>query len=138
MTREEIAKKLANQGMRVTPQRIAILEAILSLNNHPTAEQIIAYIAKNYPSISIGTVYKILDSFVENKLLKKVKTEGGTMRFDPLLTKHHHLHCSETDQIIDYEDDSLDQLISDYFKKKGIKNFEVQDFKLEITGTIKK
>ncbi len=138
MNKKEIAAKLSEKGLRVTPQRIAIFEAIVSLNNHPTAENIIEYIKKNYPNISVGTVYKVLDSLVENKLLNKVKTESGVMRFDPVLNNHHHLYCEETDRIEDYEDENLHKLISDYFKKKKIKNFNIQDFKLQITGTFKK
>ena len=137
MNRNDIASMLSDKGLRVTPQRIAILEAIVSLNNHPTAENIIEYLKENHPNISVGTVYKVLDSFVENKLIDKVKTESGTMRFDHMLKKHHHLYCEETDRIEDYEDESLEKMISNYLNKKGIKNFKVQDFKLQITGTFK-
>lgn len=135
--RKDIATKLTEKGLRVTPQRVAILEAILQLNNHPSAEHVIDYIKQNYPGISVGTVYKVLDSFVENKLIERVKTESGTMRFDPLLKKHHHLFCKESDRIIDYEDENLDKLISGYFQKHGIKDFQIKDFKLEITGSFK-
>lgn len=138
MDQKQIANKLSEKGLRVTPQRVAILGAIIKLNNHPTAENIIEYIKKNYPNISVGTVYKVLDSFVENNLLKKVKTEGGIMRYDPLQTNHHHLYCEETDRIEDYEDEKLDELINDYLHKKGIKNFNIQNVQLHITGTFKK
>ena len=134
---KEIATKLSEKGLRVTPQRIAIFGAIIKLDNHPTAENIIEYIKKNHPNISVGTVYKVLDSFVENSLLKKVKTESGIMRYDPLLANHHHLYCQETDRIEDFEDQKLDELINQYFDKKGIKNFKIQDIKLQITGTFK-
>ena len=137
MSKEEIANRLSEKGLRVTTQRIAILEAILSLDNHPSAENITEYIRRNYPSISVGTVYKVLDFFVEHKLLNKVKTESGTMRFDPLLTKHHHLYCNESDRIEDYEDKELDQLITDYLGQKGIKNFQIQNIQLHITGKFK-
>jgi len=89
-------KTLKEKGLKVTPQRVAIFEAITHLKNHPTAENIIAYIKKNHPNISVGTVYKVLDSFVENKLLSKVKTEKDIMRYDSVLTNHHHLYCTET------------------------------------------
>jgi Fur family peroxide stress response transcriptional regulator len=135
MTKREIVKKLSERGLRVTPQRIAILRAIIKLNNHPTAEKIIEYIKKNHPTISVGTVYKVLESLVENSLIKKVKTESGTMRYDPLLSEHHHLYCMETDRIEDYEDGQLDALIADYFHKKGIPNFNIQNIQLQITGT---
>ena len=84
--------KLQEKGLKVTPQRVAIFEAILHLNNHPTADDIIAFIKSNHPNISVGTVYKVLDIFVENDLLKKVKTEKDIMRYDPYLTTHHHLY----------------------------------------------
>lgn len=137
MRTEEIAAKLSEKGLRVTPQRIAIFGAIIRLNNHPTAENVTDYIKKKHPHISVGTVYKVLDSFVENNLLKKVKTESGTMRYDPLPSSHHHLFCEKTDRIEDYEDEKLDQLITDYFREKGIENFEIQDIQLHITGTFK-
>jgi len=138
MNTEEIANKLSQKGLRVTPQRIAILGAIIHLNNHPTAENVIEYIKNKHPNISVGTVYKVLDSFVENHLIKKVKTEGGIMRYDPLQSNHHHLFCAETDRIEDYEDQKLDALISDYFNKKGIKNFKIQNIQLHITGKFTK
>ena len=137
MDTKAIADKLSEKGLRVTPQRIAILGAVITLNNHPTAENIIEYIKNNHPNISVGTVYKVLDSFVENHLLKKVKTERGIMRYDPLPYNHHHLYCEESDRIEDYEDEQLDQLITDYFEKKGIKNFKIQNIQLQITGKFK-
>ena len=137
MDPKEIANKLSEKGLRVTPQRIAILSAIIKLNNHPTAEKIIEYIKKNHPNISVGTVYKVLDSLVENNLLKKVKSESGIMRYDPSQSNHHHLYCAQTDRIEDYEDEKLDELIIDYFKRKGIKNFNIQNIQLQITGTFK-
>jgi len=137
MNSKEIAQQLSENGLRVTPQRIIILGAIFKLNNHPTAEKIIDYIKRNHPNISVGTVYKVLDSFVEKKLLKKVKTDSGIMRYDSSLTNHHHLYCVETDRIEDYEDEKLDELISDYLNKKGIRNFNIKNIQLQITGTFK-
>jgi Fur family peroxide stress response transcriptional regulator len=71
---------------------------------------------------------------VENELLKKVKTEKDIMRYDAVLSNHHHLYCAETDRIEDYEDEKLNHLISEYFTKNKIKNFKVQEIKLQITG----
>ena len=131
-------EKLKEKGLKVTPQRVAIYDAIVSLKNHPTAENVIEYIKINHPNISVGTVYKVLDSLVENELLKKVKTEKDIMRYDAVLSNHHHLYCIETERIEDYEDESLNELISNYFKNKKIKNFIVQDIKLQITGKFNK
>ena len=138
MNTEDITAKLIEKGLRVTPQRVAIFAAILLLDNHPTAENIIEYIKKKHPNVATGTIYKVLDSFVENNLLKKVKTETGIMRYDPFLSHHHHLYCAETNKIADYKDDELDELLQRYFEKKKIKNFKIQDINLQLTGTFKK
>jgi Fur family peroxide stress response transcriptional regulator len=129
-----LIEKLREKGLKVTPQRVAIYQAILRLNNHPTAENVIEYIKKNHPTISVGTVYKVLESLVEKELLKKVKTEKDIMRYDAVLSNHHHLYCAETDRIEDYMDEKLNQVISEYFKKNKIRNFKVHDIKLQITG----
>ncbi len=133
-----LREKLQEKGLKVTPQRVAIYEAIVKFTNHPTAENVIEYVKANHPNISVGTVYKILDSLVENKLLKKVKTEKDIMRYDAVLSNHHHLYCAETDRIEDYEDEKLNTLINEYFEKNKIQNFTVQDIKLQITGKFNK
>lgn len=129
-----LRERLQDKGLKVTPQRLAVFEAIIQLKNHPTAENIIDYIKNNHPSISVATVYKVLDSLVENNLVQKVKTERDVMRYDAVLSNHHHLYCAETDRIEDYDDAELNQLLSDYFKSKKIKNFSIQDIRLQITG----
>jgi len=134
MKAEEISTKLNEKGLKVTPQRIAILEAIVKLNNHPTAENIIEYIRKNHPNIATATVYKVLDALVSNELIKKVKTERDIMRYDAILKSHHHLYCSESDRIEDYNDDELNEMLEKYFKKKGIRDFKIEDIKLQIIG----
>jgi len=133
----EIRNKLMEKGLKVTPQRIAILEAILKLNNHPTAENIIDYIRKNHPNIATATVYKVLDALVDNELIIKVKTDRDFMRYDAIIEKHHHLYSAESDRIEDYFDSELNELIDDYFEKKGIPNFEIKDIKLQVIGKFK-
>lgn len=133
-TSEYIREQLKQKGLKITPQRIAIYEAVCKLKNHPTAENIIDYIKTNHPNISVGTVYKVLDSFVENQLLKKVKNEKDVMRYDAIVQHHHHLYCTESDRIEDFEDPGLDKLITDYFKEKRIKGFKVKEITLQITG----
>lgn len=134
MTKEEVRQSISAKGLKVTPQRVAILEAITSLHNHPTAENVAEYIKSNFPHIAVGTIYKVLETFVEHDLLKKVKTDNGIMRYDEVISNHHHLYCTETERIEDYEDAALNELIHNYFKKKKIKNFKIEDIKLQITG----
>jgi Fur family transcriptional regulator, peroxide stress response regulator len=137
MTADILIEQLKHKGLKVTPQRIAIFEAVVSLKNHPTAENIIDYIKKNHPHISVGTVYKVLDSFVENQLIKKVKNEKDVMRYDAFIQHHHHLYCSESERIEDFQDPELDKLIIEYFKQKKIKGFKVKDITLQIIGEFK-
>lgn len=130
---DELREKLVNEGFKVTPQRIGVLDAVKALN-HPSADQILEYIKEHHPAISTGTVYNILESFVDKGLIRKVKTDKGSMRYDAILESHHHLYCSECDKIEDYYDEELNQLLSNYFKNKEIKNFTVDDIKLQIVG----
>jgi Fur family peroxide stress response transcriptional regulator len=130
----EIRNKLIDKGLKVTPQRIAILEAIIKLNNHPTAENIIDYIRNNHPNIATATVYKVLDALVVNELIKKVKTERDVMRYDAVMESHHHLYCSESDRIEDFVDTELNEMIEKYFETKKIPDFKIEDVKLQIIG----
>lgn len=137
MNTDNIHKLLKQKGLKVTPQRVAIYEAVITLKNHPTAEHIIDFIKKKHPSISVGTVYKVLDSLVENQLLKKVKNEKDVMRYDAITEKHHHLYSIDNEIIEDYVDPELDKIIAEYFTKKKIKGFKIKDITLQITGEFK-
>jgi Fur family peroxide stress response transcriptional regulator len=134
LSREEINQKLRDAGMKVTPQRHAILEAVSRLKNHPTAEQVIDYIRRAHPGIATGTVYNVLDTMVDNKLIRRVKTDKDAMRYDAVLRSHHHIYCAETDRIEDYVDDELDAFLNDYFKKKDLDGFMIEGITLQIKG----
>jgi Fur family peroxide stress response transcriptional regulator len=122
------------KGLKVTPQRIIILEAIYELNNHPTAEQVIEYIRRAHPNIATGTVYNVLDMLVKNGLVKKVKTEKDVMRYDGQTGTHHHLYCMECDYIEDYHNTALDEMIRKYLEENTIDNFIIEDVRLQING----
>jgi Fur family peroxide stress response transcriptional regulator len=133
-----IRQKLTEKGLKVTPQRISILEAVYTLDNHPTAENIIAHIRKSQPNIATGTAYKVLETLVEKQLIQKVKTDKDIMRYDGVTEKHHHLYCSECDLIEDYVDEDLDEYLKEYFKKKSFPGFKIEDIVLQIRGTFDK
>ena len=135
MKKELLIEVLSHHGLKVTPQRIAVLEALHALHTHPTAEEVIAYIKTHHPSIAIGTVYSTLDTFTKLGMVSKVKSERDAMRYDAVTETHHHLHCAETDRIEDYFDEDLNALLHEYFTKKRIRNFRVADIRLHITGT---
>jgi len=138
MKNTEIREKLVEKGLKVTPQRMAILEAIITLKNHPTADKIIDFIRDSHPNIATGTVYKILETYVDMGLIQKVKTETDVMRYDAELEKHHHLFCKESEKIEDYFNEEIDGMLQEYFKNKGIPDFQIEDIKLQISGKFTK
>jgi Fur family transcriptional regulator, peroxide stress response regulator len=135
MVNKNAVRILVEKGLKVTPQRIAVLDIILNLHNHPSAENIAEYIRLSYPHVPIGTVYKILDAFVEKGIISRVKTENGIIRFDPVSEKHHHLYSSQSEQMEDFFDKDLNKILDEYFRKKQIPNFKIEDIKLQIIGT---
>lgn len=137
MANKEVIKILAENNLKVTPQRTAVLEVILGLENHPTADDIVDYLRLNFPHVPIGTVYKILDAFVEKGIVTKVKTDNGIIRYDAILEPHHHLYCADSDRIEDYYDDELNKILTKYFRRKRIPDFIIKDFKLQIIGKFK-
>jgi Fur family peroxide stress response transcriptional regulator len=130
--------RLIAANLRVTPQRIAVLNAVDKLKNHPTADKIISYIHRKYPSIAAGTVYKVLETLVEKKIIAKVTTRGDAMRYDSIMDAHHHLYCSESDRIEDYYDEELTRMMNNYFMKKKIPGFEIENINIQINGKFSK
>ena len=133
-SRLEIRDLISEKGIKVTPQRMRILEAIYKLDNHPTAENILDFVRKNDPNIGSGTLYKVLETLVEKNLIKKVKTEKDVMRYDGNVKNHHHLYCLKCDYIEDYINENLDNLLNNFFEENKIDNFIIEDIKVSITG----
>ena len=129
-----LRNKLKEKGLKVTPQRMEILEAILKIKSHPSAEDVVDYIRQNHPNISVATVYKVLDVLVDNHLIGRVKTDKDVMRYDAILDSHHHIYYSDSDKIEDYFDDQLNKMLQEYFNYRKIPNFKIEDIKLQIIG----
>jgi Fur family peroxide stress response transcriptional regulator len=134
MANKTVIRMLVENNLKVTPQRIGVLEVILTLKNHPTAENIIDYMRLSYPHIQMGTIYKILDAFIKKGMVNRVKTDNEIYRYDAIMERHHHLYCSESERIEDYYDEDLNKILDSYLKKKKIPNFKVEDIKLQIVG----
>ena len=134
MANKSVIKILVQNDLKITPQRIAILEVILILNKHPDADTITEYLRLTHPNISLGTIYKTLDTFTKKGIIKKIETQKDAMRYDAISNRHHHLYCSESDRIEDFYDDDLNKVLDEYLKKKKIPNFKIEDIKLQIVG----
>ena len=137
ISNKQIREKLQGKGLRITPQRIAVLEAIYNSKDHPSADKIIGLIRKTHPNIATGTVYKVLDTMVEHNLIRKINTDKDYMKYDGITEKHHHLFSLEADTIEDYCDKELDKMLAKYFRKKKIPNFKIKDMELQIYGKYK-
>lgn len=134
MAVKDLRDKLLDKGLKITPQRLAVLKAIIKQRNHPTADNIINLVHKTNPNIASGTIYKILETLVENGLITKVKTDKDIMRYDPIIEDHHHLYCSQSERIEDYYDEELNDILKKYFSKKKIPEFKIENVKLQING----
>lgn len=129
---EEIKNKLTEFGMKATHQRIVVYNALQQMYIHPSAEEVYTIIHNDNPSISLATVYNTLDSFVDAKLIAKVSSQEGKSRYDFNTHHHHHIYVTNTDEIIDYHDVELQELIEAYLKKKNISNLTIQELQLHI------
>ncbi|MCD6658653.1 MAG: transcriptional repressor [Lentimicrobium sp.] len=131
---QDIVKKISDAGLKITPQRVTVLQMLCKLKNHPTADELFAEVSQILPGLSPTTIYNTLDTFVEKGLIKRVKTDADVMRYDAITDHHHHLYCAVSDRMEDYFDPELDRILSDYFNKKQISGFSVSDIRLQLMG----
>lgn len=129
-----VTKAIAEKGLKITHQRIVVYQAITINDKHPTAEQIYELIKEKNPSISLATVYKTLETFVENKLINKVSTPQGTMRYDARTDNHNHIYISNTNEILDFDDEELTKILCEFLNNRKFDNLNITDFKLQIKG----
>ena len=134
MVNKSIIKILVQHGLKVTPQRIAILDVLFTLKNHPTIENVSEYLRLNYPHISIGTVYKTLHTFSSKGIIKKVYPDIQNVRYDIITKKHHHLYSSENERIEDFYDEALNKILDNYLKIKNFPDFKIEDIQVQIIG----
>lgn len=125
---------LTANKLRVTPQRVAVYEAVMCLGNHPSAEDILDFVRIRYPNIALGTVYNTLETFLEKGIISRLQTDGDIMRYDVVKVRHHHLYSSNPIQIRDYFDEELNGYLEDYFRNRKIPGFRVDDIKVYIIG----
>jgi Fur family peroxide stress response transcriptional regulator len=134
MYNEGIKNRITSRGLKFTHQRMVVYLAILNAENHPTAENIFDQIKNTNPSISLGTVYKTLESFVNAGLIQKFVDNKGIMRFDGILETHSHLYCKKTNEFRDYRNDELESLLKLFFERNQIQDFEVDEVSIVIRG----
>jgi Fe2+ or Zn2+ uptake regulation protein len=103
---ERLTSRLRERGQRVTSQRLLIYQYLQGNTEHPTAEDIYTAIRATLPTISLGTVYKILNELVELGEVRQVDLGDGRTRFDPTTSQHIHLRCVSCGTLLDLPEEA--------------------------------
>lgn len=93
---------MRDRGLRVTPQREAILDYLLSTDAHPSARQIWETVRKRVPGISLSTVYSSLANLSRIGLIKELEFAEMENRYEGNLSHHINLICTRCGKISDY------------------------------------
>jgi Fur family peroxide stress response transcriptional regulator len=91
-----LAKRLADNGLRNTPQREVVYNALLVRRDHPTADEVYTRVRPEMPTISLATVYNCLETLVQCDLVRQVNFERGPSRYCANLLPHAHFHDEKT------------------------------------------
>ena len=133
---KSLIEELQARGMRVTPQRAIIFEAIESLQGHITAEDIFEKVQEINPYISLATVYRTLELLQELKLI--TPTNFGRSQIYFALKdhgSHHHIVCTECGGIQEFPDELLEPI---RVKLEEQFNFQAHTEHMSIFGICKK
>ncbi len=90
-------------GLKLTPQRMAILDYLEGNTSHPSAEEVYAAVSKRFPAISVATVYNTLASLRDRGCLLELTIDPSKKRYDPDTRPHHHLICTSCKRVADIE-----------------------------------
>jgi Fur family peroxide stress response transcriptional regulator len=131
---ESLWRACREQGLSLTPQRRAILRAVLALDDHPTADRVHAALARRRMRVSRATVFRTLESLARMGIITKACHPGSSVRYDARTDLHHHLICTGCDRVIDISDARLDALPVPDTRPFG---FVVSDFKVQLRGICK-
>jgi Fur family ferric uptake transcriptional regulator len=120
MDHSEDALVLRQQGHRLTPQRLVVLDVIKQSRRHLTADEIRAAVLPHYPYINIATIYRTLQWLQEVGLVAPIAIGNGPLRYEYIWgTTHHHLICQECGHEDEIGDDILDALKAKLLERYG-------------------
>ena len=131
MLKESIIKQLKEKGLKVTPQRIAIIDVLIEQGDlHPSARLVYKAAKKKKKSLSLSTTYATLDEFSRHGIIKTLEFDKMENRYETNLQEHINLICERCKKIIDYKVSiGVDQ--RDVAEKTG---FSITDTRLEYYG----
>lgn len=123
--------RLKKSGVRITPQRHAVLEYLLNSMTHPTADEIYKALEGKFPNMSVATVYNNLRVLKEVGLVKELTYGDNSSRFDCNTTDHYHVICDVCGKIVDFHYPPLDEVES---LAEQVTGFEVSRHRMELYG----
>lgn len=135
MLQDDFKRILKERGLKITRQRILVLEALASCEDrHLTAEEIYEIVKEDFPEIGLATVYRTIQLLSELDLVESVQLGDGYVRYEigkigeEEAHHHHHLICLECGKIISFWDDLLEELEARIMEAASfqVKNHEVK------------
>jgi len=117
--REAFIQRFRHLGLRVTPQRLLVMEALATSGGHMTADAILRWTAERYPAINLATIYRTLDLLASVGIVTQTDLGGGASEFEIIGdTLHHHLVCERCGSVTEVDDALLvpmrERLLRDY------------------------
>ncbi len=131
LTQVDIRQRLRASGVKVTPQRVAIYQALTERVDHPTVDDLHRQVLSLYPMMSPNTVYYTLGVLQEAGLVKEVNYWHDRSRFDANTNPHHHLLCLACRKIQDLSEPALDSLTLSQHARAG---FQITGHQVEFHG----
>lgn len=92
---------LNRSNLRMTQQRMVILEELRSVNTHPSADEIYAMVRKRLPRVSLGTIYRNLEILSASGEIQRLDSGSSLKRFDGRADRHYHIRCERCDRLAD-------------------------------------
>lgn len=130
---ETALEKLKDTGVRMTPQRHAILDYLLNVTTHPTADDIYKSLYPRFPSMSVATVYNNLKLFVAAGLVRELTYGDQSSRFDADMSEHYHAVCVVCGKIVDFEHSPLSLVEAEHSAGRST-GFLVEGHRFEVRG----
>ncbi|MBO8157836.1 MAG: peroxide-responsive transcriptional repressor PerR [Bacillaceae bacterium] len=128
---QEALETLKESGVRITPQRHAVLEYLIKSMSHPTADEIYKALEGKFPNMSVATVYNNLRVFRDIGLVRELTYGDSSSRFDCNTEKHYHIICEKCGKIVDFHYPSLDEVES---LAEQVTGFDVTHHRMEVYG----
>lgn len=131
---EDFDKLLKSGGLKITPARLAVLD-IFSKNHKPISADMIC--KKLDVKINEATVYRMVSSFEEKGLIKRVDLRRESVYFELNNDHHHHIVCVNCGVLEDFKENKEIEKILESVIKKSTKFIKIKEHSLELFGFCK-